>query len=68
MAGILRIAIGLDKTKNQWVQNIYCQENENQLLIKVFGEENMDLEIWEAQRYSNTLGKYLKKEIVLMVG
>ncbi|WP_339717088.1 Ppx/GppA phosphatase family protein [Cyclobacterium amurskyense] len=68
LAGILRIAIGLDKTKNQWVQNIYCQENENQLLIKVFGEENMDLEIWEAQRYSNTLGKYLKKEIVLMVG
>ncbi|EPR71132.1 Exopolyphosphatase [Cyclobacterium qasimii M12-11B] len=68
MAGILRIAIGLDKTKNQWVRNINCEEKANLLEIKVFGEENMDLEIWEAQRYADTLAKYLKKEIVLMVG
>lgn len=68
LAGILRIAIGLDKTKNQWVQNIYCLEKDGFLQIKVFGEENMDLEIWEAQRYSDTLAKYLKKDIVIMAG
>jgi len=68
LAGILRIAIGLDKTKNQWVQNIYCQDKGELLQIKVFGEESMDLEIWEAQSYADTLEKYLKKDIVLMVG
>ncbi|WP_235114299.1 hypothetical protein [Cyclobacterium qasimii] len=50
------------------MRNINCEEKANLLEIKVFGEENMDLEIWEAQRYADTLAKYLKKEIVLMVG
>jgi exopolyphosphatase/guanosine-5'-triphosphate,3'-diphosphate pyrophosphatase len=68
LAGILRIAVGLDKTKNQWVQNVYCIDKEEQLQIKVFGEENMDLEIWEAQRYADTLGKFLKKEIQIIPG
>ncbi|MDO6438236.1 Ppx/GppA phosphatase family protein [Cyclobacterium sp. 1_MG-2023] len=68
LAGILRIAVGLDKTKNQWVQNVHCVEKEEQLQIKVFGEENLDLEIWEAQRYADTLAKHLKKEIVLIPG
>lgn len=64
----MRIAVGLDKTKNQWVQNVHCVEKEEQLQIKVFGEENLDLEIWEAQRYADTLAKHLKKEIVLIPG
>ena len=68
LAGILRIAVGLDKTKNQWVQNVYCIDQKDQLKIKVFGVENLDLEIWEAQRYSDTLAKHLKKEILIIPG
>ena len=68
LAGILRIAVGLDKTKNQWVQNVYCLEKKGQIQIRVFGEENLDLEIWEAQRYADTLIKHLKKEIVIVQG
>ncbi|MBD3626934.1 Ppx/GppA phosphatase family protein [Cyclobacterium sp.] len=68
LAGILRIAIGLDKTKNQWVQNIYCLPQKNQLQIQVFSVENVTLEIWEAQRFSDTLSRYLKKEINIVVG
>ncbi|MFC4874640.1 Ppx/GppA phosphatase family protein [Negadavirga shengliensis] len=68
LSGILRIAVGLDKTKNQWAQNVYCLPEDGKLTIKVFGQENLDLEIWEAQRYSNTLAKYLHKEIHLENG
>ncbi|SHN29535.1 exopolyphosphatase / guanosine-5'-triphosphate,3'-diphosphate pyrophosphatase [Cyclobacterium lianum] len=68
LAGILRIAIGLDKTKNQWVQNIYCLPKKEKLQIQVFSIENITLEIWEARRFSDTLSKYLKKEIEIVVG
>ncbi|MDX5479356.1 MAG: Ppx/GppA family phosphatase, partial [Cyclobacteriaceae bacterium] len=68
LAGILRIAVGLDKTKNQWVENVHCLMDKNRLTIKIFGEAGMDLEIWEAQRFSDTLSLYLKKEILLEKG
>ncbi|MEX0884438.1 MAG: Ppx/GppA family phosphatase, partial [Cyclobacteriaceae bacterium] len=68
LSGILRISIGLDKTKNQWVQNVYCLPENQKLTIKVFGEENMKLEIWEAQRFADTLAKYLKTNIQIEMG
>ncbi|SEJ41527.1 exopolyphosphatase / guanosine-5'-triphosphate,3'-diphosphate pyrophosphatase [Cyclobacterium xiamenense] len=68
LAGILRIAIGLDKTKNQWVQTLYCLPNRSKLEIQVFAEENIALELWEAQRFSDTLSSYLKKDIHLTMG
>lgn len=42
--------------------------DKNRLTIKIFGEAGMDLEIWEAQRFSDTLSLYLKKEILLEKG
>ncbi|MEX2512428.1 MAG: Ppx/GppA phosphatase family protein [Cyclobacteriaceae bacterium] len=68
LSGILRISIGLDKTKNQWVQNVYCLPEKNMLTIKVFGEQNMNLEIWEAQRFADTLANYLKTTIQIQMG
>jgi exopolyphosphatase / guanosine-5'-triphosphate,3'-diphosphate pyrophosphatase len=68
LSGILRIAVGLDKTKNQWVENVYCLIEKNRLTIRIFGEAGMELEIWESMRFSNTLSKYLKKEIVIEKG
>lgn len=68
LSGILRIAVGLDKTKNQWVENVYCVFEEGKLTIKIFGDAGMDLEIWEAQRFSDTLSKFLGKEIEVVKG
>lgn len=68
LAGILRIAVGLNKTKNEWVENISCPIYENRLTIRIFGEAGMELEIWEAQRFSNTLSKFLNKDIVIEKG
>jgi exopolyphosphatase/guanosine-5'-triphosphate,3'-diphosphate pyrophosphatase len=66
--GILRIAVGLDKTKNQWVENIQCRIDGENLEIRIFGEEAMDLEIWEAQRFSDVLSKFLRKKIEVVKG
>lgn len=68
LAGILRIAVGLNKTKNQWVENVYCLIDKKQLTIRIFGEAGLELEIWEAQRFSNTLSKFLHKNIVIEKG
>ncbi len=68
LSGILRIAVGLDKTKNQWVENVYCIFEDDKLTIKIFGDAGMDLEIWEAQRFSDTLSKFLGKEIEVVKG
>jgi exopolyphosphatase/guanosine-5'-triphosphate,3'-diphosphate pyrophosphatase len=68
LSGILRVAVGLDKTKNQWVENVYCIPSEDKLTIKLFGEESLDLEIWEAQRFSDTLGEFLGLEVEIVKG
>ncbi|WP_373494131.1 Ppx/GppA phosphatase family protein [Aquiflexum sp.] len=68
LSGILRIAVGLDKTKNQWVENVYCMPEKDSLTIKIFGDATMDLEIWEAQRFSDTLSKFLGKKIEVVKG
>ncbi|WP_194974020.1 Ppx/GppA phosphatase family protein [Aquiflexum lacus] len=68
LSGILRIAVGLDKTKNQWVENVYCVFEDDKLTIKIFGDAGMDLEIWEAQRFSDTLTKFLGKKIEVVKG
>ncbi len=68
LSGILRIAVGLDKTKNQWVETVNCIFTEDKLTIKIFGEESLDLEIWEAQRFSDTLSEFLKLEVEIVKG
>ncbi|MDN3668479.1 Ppx/GppA phosphatase family protein [Echinicola jeungdonensis] len=65
LAGILRIAVGLDKTKNQWIEEVACEVEEDKIIITVYGEENPDLEIWDAMRQRKVLKKALKKEIVV---
>jgi len=68
LSGILRIAVGLDKTKNQWVEEINCTIEGIKITIHAASDENIDMEIWEAQRYSDTLSKILKRKIILQNG
>jgi exopolyphosphatase/guanosine-5'-triphosphate,3'-diphosphate pyrophosphatase len=41
---------------------------EDKLTIKIFGDATMDLELWEAQRFSDTLGKFLGLEVGIVKG
>ena len=68
LSGILRIAVGLDKTKNQWVEEIHCSVEGIKITIHPESDENIDMEIWEAQRYSDTLSKVLKRKVNILNG
>lgn len=68
LAGILRIAVGLDKTKNQWVERVRCTVDKENLEIRIFGDATMDLEIWEAQRFSDVLEKFIGRKVFVVKG
>lgn len=52
LSGILRIADGLDKTKNQLVEQVSCQILDQKLNIIVSGEDDIKLEIWAGLVFS----------------
>lgn len=63
LSGILRIAVGLDKTKNQLVQQVTCQVSDKVLKIEVAGTDNLELELWAARRDRAVLAAALEREI-----
>ncbi|MBE9116738.1 Ppx/GppA family phosphatase [Lusitaniella coriacea LEGE 07157] len=63
LSGILRIAVGLDKTKNQAVERVSCQVCDKKLIIDVFGAEEINLEVWAARRDRAVLAEALHCEI-----
>ena len=64
LSGILRLAIGLDNTKNQLVEGVTTKIEKEKLKIKLVGSE-MELELWEARRNRKPLQEALGREIVL---
>ena len=62
-AGILRIAIGLDNTKNQLVEEVACDIGKNKIQIKLVGNDQIDLEMWEARRNRELLEEGLHRSI-----
>ena len=65
LSGILRIAVALNKTKNQRVEQISCQISENELEIIVRGADNLEVEIWAARRNCSVLAEALKRQVIL---
>ena len=63
LSGLLRIAVNLDKTKNQRVQSVSCQISEDVLAIEVLGTGNLNLEIWAAQRDRQVLAHALAHDV-----
>lgn len=63
LSGILRIAVSLDKTKNQQVKTVTCQLSEETLAIGVSGTDSLKLEIWAAQQNSEVLASALNRHI-----
>ena len=60
---MLRIAIGLDKTKNQQVTRLECTLSKTALEIQVTGTGNFNLEIWAAQCDRNVLATAIERDI-----
>ena len=66
LSGILRIAVALDRTKNQSVKEIKCNISGKHLSLQITGRTTqMELELWTAMRHRQPLAKALRKKLKL---
>ena len=65
LAGILRIAIALNKTKNRRVERVSCRISKDKLNITVAGTGNLDVELWAARRNVGVLSSALKRKVII---
>jgi exopolyphosphatase/guanosine-5'-triphosphate,3'-diphosphate pyrophosphatase len=63
LSGILRIAVALNKTKNQHIKQINCHISPEQLAIAVYGVDNLEVEIWAASRNCQVLAEAIKRQV-----
>ncbi|NEP16044.1 MAG: Ppx/GppA family phosphatase [Leptolyngbya sp. SIO4C1] len=66
LSGILRIAVGLNKTKNQQIDALDCDISAEALKIAVQGSGSLALELWAARRERQVLEAALKREILIV--
>ncbi|WPP51579.1 Ppx/GppA phosphatase family protein [Catalinimonas niigatensis] len=66
LSGILRVAVSLDRTKNQLVKEVVCKHSRKKLVLQIAGRpENMKLELWATRRHLAPLAKALGRDITL---
>jgi len=63
LSGMLRIAVALNKTKNQRVKAVACEVSKKKLKITVSGAENLEVEIWAARRSCEVLAEALDCQV-----
>ena len=67
LAGILRVADGLDRSHYQNVQELNLEINDKELLFKIEVQSDPQLEIWGAQRKAHLLREVTGKKISIEV-
>ncbi len=65
LAGLLRIAIGLDRAKNQQVKSIACNISEKDIEIVASGEGELAIELWAARGDRDMLSQALDRTILI---
>ncbi len=65
LAALLRVADGLDRTHFGLVQNVRVQVRGKRVVVDVdAGGENVELELWAAERRSDLLARLLERPVV----
>ena len=52
---LLRLAVGLDTSKEQKVENVECQIDRDNATVSVRGKGDIDLELWAAERAADAM-------------
>ncbi len=63
LAGLLRIAVNLNRTKDQQVEKLACDISDEELRISVLGQGSLDIGIWAAMGDRQILEKALERSI-----
>jgi exopolyphosphatase / guanosine-5'-triphosphate,3'-diphosphate pyrophosphatase len=70
LAGILRIAEGLDRRRQRLIAEVTASLSENTLTFQLHcrkSEDKPDIEVWSAERRTSLLAEFLGKKIVLAI-
>ena len=67
LAGILRIAVGLNTTKNHLVRDVHCRISKKEIRITPSGSSTLDIELWAADRNKRVLEEALDRKITVVV-
>ncbi|MBL8879035.1 MAG: Ppx/GppA family phosphatase [Phycisphaerales bacterium] len=68
LAGILRIAEGLDRGHRQVVSYVRCEITPERMRIRVFASGDADLELWAARRKAALLAAVLDRNVEIDLG
>lgn len=65
LAGLLRIAIGLDRARNQQVKTLSCNISDKSIEIVASGEGDLAIELWAAMGDRDMLSQALNRDITI---
>ena len=65
LAPLLRIADGLDTSRQQKVMDLECLSQNGAIQLKVRGEGDIDLELWTAERATEVFKQVYERPVVL---
>lgn len=65
LAGLLRIAVNLNRTKDQQIETLACDISNEEIKIFASGQGNLDVGIWAAMGDRHILGRALERNIAI---
>lgn len=65
LAGMMRVAVGLDRGRTQQVKRVECTVADDTLHIGVVGSADLELELYAARQRSELLSRTLDKTVVI---
>ncbi len=65
LAAILRLALALDRTHQQQVEDIKCEVTPLQVVIEVAAKENADVDIWAARRKVDLFERVFRRQVII---
>ena len=66
LSAILRVAITLDRTKNQLVKHVGCKVSKKKLVLQPSGPlESLELELWATKKHLDPMARAFDKKIKL---
>ena len=68
LAGLLRIAVGLERSQSQLVEKVACKIDDDTLEIVAIGRGDLSIEIWAAQSDRAVLEDALDRKVVISAG
>ena len=63
LAGLLRIAVNLNRTKDQQIQTLSCNISDEAIEISVTGQGSLDVGIWASMGERHILEKALERTV-----